>query len=861
MFDKKAELRLYPHQEKILSELRQAMRAHKRTILMGSTGLGKCLGKGTEVILFNGHIKKVENITPGDVLIGPDSRPKRVLSTCHGHDTLYKVTPVKGRAYIVNESHILSLRMTGNSRHVSGHAAGDIVNIPILEYFTQTKTFKHCAKGWRSPCLTFETKQDALEIPPYILGVWLGDGSHTKRGAIITNPEKEIVNAWTEYGMSEGYGCSVDNANGDRCPSYHLTHGSRGKKNNILEKIRELGLWRTELFIPEAYKSGSVAQRLEILAGLLDTDGYFAGGCYEITTKHCQLSKDIAFVARSLGLAVNRKISIKKCQGWKEKRQYYRLIIAGHCSIIPCRLDRKKAPDRLQKKNVRNVGIKVEPVGPGDYYGFTLDGDGLFLLGDFTVTHNTELACQIIKNATEKGKKCCFVAHRINLVNQTSERFSYYGLLHGVIQADNPMYFPDRPVQICSIQTLSRRKQADNFDIIIFDEIHVFFKAHEEILAKNQDAYVIGLSATPFTKGLGKHFTGLCHPITLRDLINQGALKDFDIYGPAQIDLSNVRTVAGEYKKDDLEKAADQPKLTADIVDTWVKYAKDLKTICFCSGVAHGRSLEKEFNRRGINAKEINGYMPKEGEDGANKILHDFGKDKFQIIISTEMLVAGFDETGISCVILAVATRSRMKFVQALGRGLRKYDGIDRCVILDHGSNTERLGFPDEIEADFCILDDGKKQDSKNQKQEKPEKLPKKCPSCEYIKPAGVHVCPACGFTAKHIEPIEVQAGELVKLERKKQKKDRSEYTLVDKQTFLAQLNQYAADKGYKMGKKGVFGWAIGKYVEKFGSKPPNSISWNNRAIPGEEVLNWIKHTNIKYAKGKSKDAPWGGPF
>lgn len=464
----------------------------------------------------------------------------------------------------------------------------------------------------------------------------------------------------------------------------------------------------------------------------------------------------------------------------------------------------------------------------------------------------TELACQIIKNAIENGKRCCFVAHRINLVNQTSERFSYYGLNHGVIQADNPLYFPNRDVQICSIQTLARRKQAETFDIIILDEIHVFFNAHKEILAKNPNAYVIGLSATPFTKGLGKHFTGLCHPVILRDLINKGALKDFDVYGPAQIDLSGVKIVAGEFKKDELEQAADKPKLTADIVDTFFKYAKDLKTICFCSGVAHGRSLEKEFQRRGIKAKEINGYMRKDGEDGANQIIEDFGKDKFQIIISTEMLVAGFDETGISCVILATATKSKIKYLQATGRGLRKHDGVDKCIILDHGSNTERLGFPDDIEAEFCELDDGKKSESSSKKKEKKEALPKLCPSCDYIKSAGINTCPKCGFTPQHIEPVETAHGELKKLERK-QKKDRTEYTLVEKQAFLSQLNQYAFDNGYKQGKKGVFGWALYTYVERFGCKPSSAMNWSKREPVSEDVQKFIVHRNIKRAKSKNK--------
>jgi superfamily II DNA or RNA helicase len=462
----------------------------------------------------------------------------------------------------------------------------------------------------------------------------------------------------------------------------------------------------------------------------------------------------------------------------------------------------------------------------------------------------TEIAVQIIKNAVERDKRVCFVCHRINLVYQTSERLYHYGVLHGIIQADHPEYFPNRLVQVASIQTLIRRKQ-DKFDIYIFDECHVQFSGHRQIIENRLDSFFIGLSATPYAKGLGKYFTGLCHPVSMKSLISDGVLKSFEAYGPDTIDLTGVKTVAGDYKKDDLEHAADKPKLVADIVETWLKHARDKKTMVFSSGVAHGRSLEKEFQRNGIRAREVNGYMPKETQgdaEGANKIIEDFRNGKYQVIISAEMLVAGFDVTDVSCVVLATATKSEMKFCQAVGRGIRRHDGIEKCIVLDHGSNFQRLGWPDDIEAEFDELDDGKKKEKKNKKKEKPEKLPKVCPSCDYLKPSGVHVCPACGFVAKHIEPIETEEGELKKLKRKAKN-----YSMQEKQSFLAQLNQYAENKGYKKGRSGCFGWALMKYSEKFGCQPSSRMDWKAKENTGVEVLKYIQHQNIKYAKAKGK--------
>jgi len=177
----------------------------------------------------------------------------------------------------------------------------------------------------------------------------------------------------------------------------------------------------------------------------------------------------------------------------------------------------------------------------------------------------TIIATWMAKEAYKKNLKILFVCDRISLINQTSDVFNDYGLLHGIFQADNSMYAPDLHIQIGSIQTLARRKQR-KYDLIIIDEVHSFFKAHEKILKHNPGAFVLGLSATPYTKGLGKYFDKHIEPVPMRQLINDRYLCGFEIYGPDTIDLSKVRTVAGEYKPDDLSKAADKPKLVADVL-------------------------------------------------------------------------------------------------------------------------------------------------------------------------------------------------------------------------------------------------------------------------------------------------------
>lgn len=367
-------------------------------IVLGNRGGGKCLGKGTPVMMWDGTIKPVEDVQVGDKLMGDDSTPRTVLSTTVGFGDLYKVTPKKGDPYIVNDVHILSLKY-GKLYDKKGNLkakSGQVVDISVQDYLASNPTQQELLKGYRVPIRKFQdSDKRSYTIPPYLLGVWLGDGS--RYGFSITTHEPEIISYLYEIADIYNLGVRVvpEKTKNIAYATYHLTTKQRGRghKHPFFEYLRQNHL-NEHKFIPHEYKTGSWEDRLEILAGLLDTDGSLThdGSCIEITSKYKQLAEDIAFIARSLGLAGYVKEEIRTCTNspaGPKQGVYYRLRVCGQTEIIPLRVARRKPHPRQLSKDVLLTGIQVEPYGQGEYYGFEIDGNRRFLLGDFTVTHNT----------------------------------------------------------------------------------------------------------------------------------------------------------------------------------------------------------------------------------------------------------------------------------------------------------------------------------------------------------------------------------------------------------------------------------------------------------------------------------------
>lgn len=346
-------------------------------LITGAIGIGKCLGKDTPVIMYDGTVKMVQDIEVGEQLMGDDSTPRNVLSVTTGREMMYRITPIKGDSFICNESHILSLKHTG--REGVNRNAGKIINMSVKDYLEQSDYFKRVKyKLYRVP-VEFDTQE--VSIDPYFLGVWLGDGDSHR--IAITSMDQEIIDETYRIAEKFNMGMTVADFKDNQSSNYHITNGKNGGQPNIVTSIFKKYNLINNKHIPQEYKSNSREIRLELLAGLIDTDGWVDSKCFSFSNKNERLIDDVEFLARSLGFGVTKKsYEIKETT-------YYGLCIYGDTNIVPTRLARKQTAPRLQKKSPLMTGFKVEKLEEDDYYGFTIDGNSLFLLGDFTVTHNT----------------------------------------------------------------------------------------------------------------------------------------------------------------------------------------------------------------------------------------------------------------------------------------------------------------------------------------------------------------------------------------------------------------------------------------------------------------------------------------
>jgi hypothetical protein len=364
----------------------------------GPAGSGKCLAKDTPVLMADGTTKLVQDVKAGEHLLSPSGNSQLVTNVSSGRERMWKVTPVKGDAYICNESHILSLKRSNrdgvrlnSGKYIPGNQ--EILNINVKEFYENPKLSKQF-KGWRLDApVEFHRKQEELPLDAYFLGAWLGDGRSSM--AAINKPPCNLVTYCNNVAVAMG--CTVTHHVTDkwgRCDEWSYVRTS-GKNNPIVDALRKLGVLKGKgqvgsdnKHIPESYKLGSIETRKKLLAGLLDADGHTERGGYDFISKHKHLADDVAFMARSLGLAAYVTEVRKGIKPIDFVGTYYRVSISGDCTILPM-LDKIPA-QRSQIKRVTVTGITVEPLEEGDYYGFTLDGDHLFMLGDFTVTHNTE---------------------------------------------------------------------------------------------------------------------------------------------------------------------------------------------------------------------------------------------------------------------------------------------------------------------------------------------------------------------------------------------------------------------------------------------------------------------------------------
>lgn len=361
--------------------LRKAF-ATKELGVAGPTSAGKCCSPEQLVLMFDGSTKRFDEIRPGDLVMGDDATPRRVREVHRGHGPMFKVIPAQGDPWYCTENHVLVLKRTIASKK-SWRRMGEIVEIEAKDFASASHMFRRSHKQF---CAGVDFPEQPIPLDPRLMGLWIGDGHvHNPRISIDDSElgEVEYVHKWAN---ENGYTLVRHESNVCKtCPSYGFTLTDKSR-NNRVKKLWKSCIKNGEKRIPREYLINSKKIRLELLAGIIDTDGYASRTFFEIATKYEGLKDDIVFLARSLGFRVSAVHRFATCNG--KKFPSWRISICGNVSEIPTL--RKKCKDKTVRPNSECTGITLEPAGDMDWVGFSVDGNHRFLLGDFTVTHNSD---------------------------------------------------------------------------------------------------------------------------------------------------------------------------------------------------------------------------------------------------------------------------------------------------------------------------------------------------------------------------------------------------------------------------------------------------------------------------------------
>ena len=456
----------------------------------------------------------------------------------------------------------------------------------------------------------------------------------------------------------------------------------------------------------------------------------------------------------------------------------------------------------------------------------------------------TVLAAAIIESALAKGRRVIFTVPAISLVDQTAREFYAEGIRDiGVMQADHPMTNPAKPVQIASMDTLRRRALPDA-DLVIIDEAHRKSEFLAEWMARDEWLSVpfIGLSATPWTRGLGRLYDRLIIAATTAELIKAGYLSDFRVFAPSKPDLSKVRTKAGDWHEGDLAEVMSDKALIGDIVSTWLGKAERRPTLCFAVDRIHAKTIQQQFEASGVRCGYLDALTLREERERVRKA---FASGEYEVICNVGVLTTGVD-WDVRCIILARPTKSEILYTQIIGRGLRTADGKSDCLILDHSDTTLRLGFVTDIH--HTKLNDGSLEDgSDGGAQDAQPPKPKECPQCHYVRAPRVPTCPACGHVSTSVSRVETRDGELIDLSAQRKANAKEDWS--EKVAFVRQL------KAYQIASGKVPGWVAHKYKARYGVFPndPRVKYAPPAASVTPEVKSWIQAQNIRYAKGREK--------
>lgn len=457
-----------------------------------------------------------------------------------------------------------------------------------------------------------------------------------------------------------------------------------------------------------------------------------------------------------------------------------------------------------------------------------------------TGSGKTAIFCEILRSAAERQRQAIMVVRGRSLVDQASERLGAYQVPHGVMMAGHWNRDQAQPIQICSIDTLYRRKLAPPADIVVIDEAHLASgDSYRWLLDQYGTAFILPVTATPFLRRGMRHVADdFVEAATMRQLVDEGFLVPLKYFAPSTIDVSRVAVDStGDFNQRKLYEAANERELYGNLVDTY-KRQNNRTALIFGVNVEHSKKIMEAFNAAGVPTKHVDADTPLWER---KQTVAELERGELKAIASVGTMTTGVDIPSLETLIIARPTMSLNLHLQMLGRVTRTHPGKTCGIIFDHAGNLERHGLA-EFNRSIC-LDGHERKESEPRPCACRQCLAVFCPYETYLA-AGItnrsqrsYVCPSCGFD----NTVQRQAGEAAIVETQA---DLAELT-PEQLAMMAIKNRYAdleilrKKVKNKQGKPYNWQWTFHRLTDEFG------LSQTSKAFPNQmKLIKWRKSTN-----------------
>lgn len=660
-----------------------------RLLVAMPTGTGKAQPLDEPVLTPIGF-RPIGDLQPGQRVIGSLGMPT-VVESVHpqGRLPIYEVSISDGTTVRCSLEHLWDVQTKDAKCERRGWKT-----MTTAELLQRGLSYSDGSAKWFLPVVKpVQFAKRRLPVHPYLLGALLGDGCFRNGNVNISSVDRFILNKIRDH-LPPGH--SIKPVGG--CDYQIVTGGKHGKLKKNLWAMGLRNKYSWEKHIPRDYLLSDVGSRIQVLRGLMDTDGTVSKhGHAEFCSTSQQLCEDVAFLVRSLGGCTrirDRKTPSYTHKGEKKDgRPAWRVSVHLE-KFNPFSIPRKQNRYKKDKKQGSTKSIlAIKPVGFAECVCIKVAApNSLYVTRDFNITHNTVVFGQWLN---ERKGRAIVLAHRDELIRQAVHKLKMIlppDVSIGVIKGEE--HEPEAEVIVASVQSLHAKRLADirGVQAIVVDEAHHSEAPTYQRILRTLGAFdgvmTLGVTATPF-RGDGKDLSAtwqkIVYHMDIRDAIKAGHLCGLRAYRVStRANFAKLKIKHGDFAQGQAGAelmAAGAPEQIADAVK---QYAEGRPTIIFCPTVEVSQEVEVAV-RKHRACLHVDGTTDLGTRANARELLSKGG-----VVTNCGIYTEGFDAPEVSCIVVARPTKSQTLYVQMVGRGTRNHPGKDDCIILDVVGATMR---------------------------------------------------------------------------------------------------------------------------------------------------------------------------